>query len=269
MDICCPQCNARYVIDEAALAATGGQARCYLCGHVFDVRQQALTEPAPDELADELDVARMLQQLRPDQPRPAAPAPAAAPPEAEVEEAPPTAAVTLEQLPALDIETTLAAPRRRGWRLLGGGLLVVLLLALAAAQLAWAEREHLLKEPRSRAVLAWACSLLSCSLPEARDPGAFVVLERSLAPATDAAQALALRVQFSNRAPYAQPLPLLQLSLFDNQQRVLARRSFRPREYLQLATAPQRLVEPEEVVTIELLLEDLGPRATGFELAFY
>ena len=262
MDLSCPGCHADYRIDPTALAAGEGRVRCFRCGTVFEAPPAGPEDDLFSDSADSVDVGRLIRQLHRDRPDPAL---------AGME-------ASGRQLPRLELSAADLAPldldemlkrRDRSWprRLLSGLLLVVLLLA-TAAHVGWLERERLLADPTARRALEWACARLPCTLPPRRDPQAFAIVQRTLTPSDDAEGALHLRAHFVNRATFDQPLPRLQLSLLDNQQAVVARRTLAPNQYLPNGT-DKATAAPDEVVTIDLSFADPGPRATGFELAFY
>ena len=69
-----------------------------------------------------------------------------------------------------------------------------------------------------------------------------------------------------NRAPRAQPYPLLRVTLEDRFGAKVARREFTPAEYLPGHVAPQTLLAPGARADADLSLADPGSQAVGFEL---
>ena len=109
----------------------------------------------------------------------------------------------------------------------------------------------------------------STSLPRARRaPSRYIVLERSIGPVEGQPGVLAMHLSFRNTAEFSQPLPDIQLSLYDSEQRLMARRRLHPDEYLFPAPAGGFLVDSGEQVRVNLKLEDPGRRAVGFRLEF-
>lgn len=244
-------------------------ARCYNCGQVFDAfanatdgRPPGLTEPdqppqpdpeldilSDDELdLDDLDAIGDLNDADLQLPFEV---PSDLPPLQASSEA------------ALDVADTLA-PRRAApspwWQKL---LLLLLLLALLA-QLTWWQRSRLPQYP----LLAPLCQWIDCGRAPRRAPAAFEVIERGLQVAPGQRGALQLTLRVRNGADFAQPLPRLSLSLLDSNGVLLARRLLAPADYLFPAPRPDRLLAAQEVITIDLLFEDPGARATGFTLDF-
>ena len=80
--------------------------------------------------------------------------------------------------------------------------------------------------------------------------------------------ALHLWLAIRNDAPFAQPLPRLQLTLQDATGALVARRLFSPDQYLPPGWSGPPTALPEDVITIDLHLKDPGPRAQGFVIDF-
>ena len=86
--------------------------------------------------------------------------------------------------------------------------------------------------------------------------------------AEEAADALRLRARFGNSGDYAQPLPDIEIILTDLSGIPLARRRLEPEDYLYPPPANDEMVISGEVITIDLLFDDPGRHATGFEINF-
>jgi predicted Zn finger-like uncharacterized protein len=297
----CPKCQTLYRIDEDVLKRAGGQARCFRCDTVFD----ALGKPPQQAEHGEAQTAPLGMTDRNAVDEPSRPKGAASPGEIledaagsalegaqspEFEDVPdleiaPGAAEAAEDLPfqvpddlpdieptaehALDAERTLAPPQRPSLtHTLLPGLLGLLLIALALGQLAWFNRTHVLATPLGHEMASGICALIGCQVPPRRAPSQFAVLERDVGPDPQQADVLVMRLGFSNNADFAQPLPDIQLSLYDSQQKLMARRRLHPEEYLFPAPAEDTLVAPGDNVQVDVRFEDPGRHATGFKLEF-
>jgi hypothetical protein len=75
---------------------------------------------------------------------------------------------------------------------------------------------------------------------------------------------LKVRASLKNTASFAQPYPLLKLVLEDRWGERVREREFDPAEYLDPATAPDRLLGPEQQATATISIVDPGPDAEGF-----
>ena len=161
--------------------------------------------------------------------------------------------------PELAPPEPVPAGRRWPW----AAAAAVLALALAG-QLAWINLEALAATP-ARPLLARACALAGCTLPERRDSGAFVVTERALTAHPRRRDALRFTATLVNGADFAQPPPVIELRLSDLEGRPVGARRFRPAEYL--ADGVPEPVPPGGTVKVRLDLLDPGG-AVSFRIAF-
>jgi hypothetical protein len=72
-----------------------------------------------------------------------------------------------------------------------------------------------------------------------------------------------VRASVTNTAAFAQPFPLIKLSLEDRWGGAVGLRAFRPDEYL--PTASDRMMAPRQRANAEILLVDPGADAVGFQ----
>jgi predicted Zn finger-like uncharacterized protein len=299
----CPNCQTLYRIDEDVLKRAGGQARCFRCDAVFDAYQptddaagKSDTGPAADnDTADTPLAASEPAQTSAAQeaiePGPDNDAPFDAPQPLDISEVPDLAVSAeavaeadntlpfevpqdlpdIEPAPehTLDAQRTLAGSTGHGigYTLLPG-LLGVLLIALALGQLAWFNRGQVLATPLGHKAATGLCMVAGCEVPARRAPSQFAVLDRNIGPDPERDGVLMMQLGFSNNADFAQPLPDIQLSLYDSQQKLMARRRLHPDEYLFPAPLPDALVAPGDTVQVDVRLEDPGRHATGFKLEF-
>jgi predicted Zn finger-like uncharacterized protein len=199
--------------------------------------------------------------------------PPAAPPAAPAKPAGGAPAVKLEYSRAWDTPPKLGslqitpAPRRPkpwGWRIAGALLLVLLL-----AQSAYFMRDTLVSQlPQSRPALEQACAVLGCTLSLPKNPALLQIIGADLQ--TEARDRLKLILTLGNRADHAQAWPMLVLTLTDQRNRPLARRSFAPGEYLD---DPQRVAagippRTEQALSLPLSVRDLAPMGFDLQLTY-
>lgn len=153
-------------------------------------------------------------------------------------------------------------------RSLAWSLLIIVLLLSALAQAAWLAREKLLAYPQARNLIQQFCQHTGCELPPRRAPELFEVLDRSVRSHPQMPQVLQILLTFSNQAEFDQPYPQIRLSLYGNNNELIARRRFKPEEYLGLPVDERSLVAAGQSVPVELVLEDPGADATGFKFDF-
>ena len=94
------------------------------------------------------------------------------------------------------------------------------------------------------------------------------MLQRSVVGHPDRPGGLLIRLRFVNQAPFPQPYPLLQMTLFDRNGKPLGRRRFRPEQYLATPVGDRSLLQPGQQVDVKMGLVDPGPAATGFKFDF-
>ncbi|MET0046432.1 MAG: DUF3426 domain-containing protein [Sedimenticola sp.] len=145
---------------------------------------------------------------------------------------------------------------------------IVLLIVLALAQLSWFGRDHLDRYPALLNLVTQACVHLDCKLTPDYAPDKYTILNRMMVTHPEQDDALMLLLSFTNQAAHAQPYPLIQLSLYDNNQSLTARRTFTPAEYMNREVPADQLVPPGSIVQVEMPLEDPGSSITGFQFDF-
>ena len=153
------------------------------------------------------------------------------------------------------------SPRRWLW------LLVPLLLATLLLQIVLADRARLATDPLWRPRVLALCELLRCTVAPWHEPAALVLTSREVRPHPTAAGVLQVTATFRNDARFAQPWPLLQLSLVNVDGEALGLRRFGPSEYLgQEPTSA--LIAPGQSATLSLAIVDPGKRAVEFSFQF-
>lgn len=158
----------------------------------------------------------------------------------------------------------VAAPRRR-IPLWTGLVAALVLLAVLLAQTVYFLRDPLVSRfPQMRPALEHSCEVVGCTLSLPRNLDLLRIVGSDLQ--TEASGRLKLTLTLGNRAGHAQAWPVLVLTLMDQRNRPLARRSFAPSEYLSDA---QRIAagipaRSEQGLTLPLNVKDLTPM--GFDL---
>lgn len=173
-------------------------------------------------------------------------------------EAPPLAniaePVRVDALPPLHLDKLIA------WTLLNVAALLVLLLQYAAYNF-----DTLARKDNWRPAYETACGVLGCTLPGISDPQRIKVLEVIVREHPGAANGLMLDSLIKNRAPFAQPYPILELVFSDSGNTPLASRRFRPAEYLSGDVKAGDLMPPNTPVHISLALANPG-HTSGYDL---
>lgn len=256
----CPHCDTRFKIAAAQLQAHQGQVRCGHCLLAFDARLEFISdEPHPQLELHELAVSV-----------PHVSVPSASEPDLDFSLHPSMRTQPLRDDPApqnlpVDTPVDLALIKR------GGGWLVLLLIALLALalllQLSYMWRADLAaRVPASQPLLNTLCGWLSCQVGLPQSSELISIESSNLEADPNNSQLISLNVLLRNHANYALALPLLELTLNDTQERPMARRVFKPAEYL---TAPQQAeagVAANQELNIKVWLELHGLNPSGYRL---
>jgi len=172
--------------------------------------------------------------------------------------------------PAGIAEPVYVPPRRRRIRrsdwLWATGC-AVLALALAA-QVAWARRVALVRDPATQAQALRVCARFDCRLPPIRDTANLELLSRDVRPDPAVTGTLAITATFRNNAPYRQPWPVVVVELTDLDNNVVAMRRFRPVEYMPDATRRTAGIAAGSTAAVAFEVADPGKRAVSFHFGF-
>ena len=242
MNTQCPHCRTVFRVEPDQLEAAGGRVRCGHCRAVFDARQR-LQKELPLSTAD-----------------------AAASAQGSLQFGRPRASVSGLLLSDLG-DAGSESPRRSGWALAGWAAFNALLVALLLGQLIYAQREAFAQDPSLRPLLVQMCNRLGCTLPPRRAVDRIELIRRSVYSHPNVEDALIIDATFVSNASFAQPHPVLTVSLGDVRGEPLIRRNFRPGEYLPELDRNQRMA-PGAPVRVTLEVRDPGRAVRTFELDF-
>ena len=157
-----------------------------------------------------------------------------------------------------------AAPSPRHWPVALGAALLALLLGAQAVH-HW--RDELSRSPAFGPLLLQGYSVMGLEPPAPVDLSAFEL--RQLGAASEPSQAGRIKVRASivNRAPFAQPYPLLRLTLQDRFGSTIGARDLAPVEYLPGGEeSASGLLGASQRADAEVVFVDPGRDAVGFEL---
>jgi predicted Zn finger-like uncharacterized protein len=299
----CAACATTFRLTTEQLASHQGKVRCGRCGAVFNALENLFeVDPATDAGADDrppIDTATidMFDPATP--PSPAGPdaeatgqtpseAPAdvppweASPPSAPAEEHHPgeAAAASIEGTAQPDEHFTPTyraevagtpllvgtTPERRGtgwWSVLGA-----LIAAFAlAAQAAHHYRDQIAaRVPATKPWLEQACAQIGCRILPPVDGQSISIESSDLQVDNGNRAVLILSAVLRNRADFAQPMPMLELSLTDALDAPVARRVLAPADYAR--TQPGIAAGGE--VQVRVFIDATPVKANGYRLyAFY
>lgn len=152
-------------------------------------------------------------------------------------------------------------------RLLWGGL-AVLAAGLLAFQYLWFHFDELARQDRYRPWFQQLCPAVGCSVPTRVDIARIKSSNLVVRSHPDFKGALIVDAIIYNRAPFAQPFPLLELRFSDLNGQLIASRRFKPAEYLSGELAGRGEMPSQTPIHIALDILDPGPRAVNYSLSF-
>lgn len=146
-------------------------------------------------------------------------------------------------------------------------LLVFLAVLLLAATWAHSQRGKLLRHPAGEAVLGSFYSLFGVDAEPEWSPADFRAVKWEAVADPERPGQLVVAVDFANKAPFAQPYPIIRIALQDRFGRRVGRHDFAPDEYLESHSPGSRLPAEGRVrTTIEV--PDPDAQAEGFRVDF-
>lgn len=254
MNTRCPRCRTTFAVSDAQLEARGGVVRCGHCGQVFRAdHHRVRTLPATPRPAQEKP-RRSRAQERETGLNPmlaGAGAQSAAPEERHLP--------TIEELL---FGRARARTRTAFWAL--GNLIAV--AALLAQVIYFHANDIVNWRPVTRPYLESACAVLHCTVQARIDTGLIEITGSSVAPHPRYTNALLLRVTMINRADFAQPYPLMEVTITNHHGTVMGRRVFPPDAYLAGQTGLPTTMIPNLVVRARLEFTSPSKRADGYEI---
>lgn len=240
----CPRCALLFQVTAEVLAASKGRVRCGQCAHEFEGQTHALTEPWLDSTTDapidamlsspRIDVEALLRRKdTPLESEPiSAPSPLNAAPAAELP------SVSLPQLSEkagtsaqplkTDAHSQTAVVSVKAWNVwMLRGMALLLTGGLVVQALVFFRDELVARMPNSRPLLEMLCEPAACTLAPLRRWNGIVIDSSSLVRGE-----VGFIFQVSLRNSLDMPLAMtaMELTLTDDQDRVLMRRVLKPSE---------------------------------------
>ena len=303
----CPSCESQFRIRAAQLGAADGWVRCGSCGETFYALERLYDTPVKQapilRQSDEVAAEPPAQSIGPVQAEAAEPAPAEteqyqpvaeeAVPEdiepeqpAETDQQPDKVSTpgqetagtettdtdgNREALPDLppvladDKEKKTGSPARVIW-----GSLVFVLSLIAVLQLAWFNRDGLLRA--YPALVPWVeqiCESLQCEPVRFRDISAIELLDRQVTQHPRYRNALLASATMVNNAEFIQPFPDIELLIFSTGGQVISRGRFESAEYLGPGVNPSSGMPPGIPVHFGLELTGTAREAVSFRFRFH
>lgn len=160
-------------------------------------------------------------------------------------------------------------PKKPWGRWIGWGLLNLLGAGALAFQYIAYHFEELARQDQYRPWFEAVCPEIGCSLPSKVDISQIRSTNLVVRSHPQYMDALLVDAILYNRAPFAQPFPVLELRFADINGQLIVGSRFRPSEYLSGELAGQAEMPPQTPIHISLEIKDPGARAVNYSLNFH
>lgn len=295
----CPTCNTRFKVTQEQLDAHQGLVRCGRCQAVFNATEYLQDDqPSPQldlpiapettafvaapvepsiEIAPE-PVPLPFETLDFSQPEPTRSEPLLAEQqdvelqkEEPQEKFEPTEPITLAQ--KIELNESLEPPtpepiKKKGfWLWLVGSLLLLLMLLAQATY--FFRIELAASQPALKPALISYCQLLQCTVPLPQKADLMSIESSELEADPAQASVITLNALLRNHANYTQAFPNLELTLTDAQDKPLARRTFRPNEYLKPGEDEKQGLAANRELSVKLNLDTTDLKPSGYRLLLF
>jgi len=263
-----PQAEAEPVVETSAKGETADAVAGAGPEKQESARDETVAEPAPagdiqaEPAASESLPTEFPHDASLDFVPPAANDPSAG--EAKPDEAKPLV-IQVPLAGADDGEEEAPPPPRRRWPWITASSLLALLLLLQAMYFFRVELAARL--PGLKPLLVGYCNMLDCAVPLPQNSDLMSIESSELQADPQHANQIILVALLRNRATHVQAFPVLELSLNDTEDKVLARRQFKPADYLPPTETEAAGLRPNRELNIRLRLDTTDLRPTGYRLA--
>ena len=161
-------------------------------------------------------------------------------------------------------------PPRKPWgRWFAWGLLNLLAAAALTSQYLIYHFDELARQDQYRPWFEQLCPSIGCVLPSKVDIEQVKSSNLVVRSHPEFSGALVVDAILYNRAPFAQPFPLLEMRFADINGQLLASRRFKPSEYLAGELAGQAEMPPQTPIHVSLDILDPGAQAVNYSLSFH
>ncbi len=273
----CPHCHTRFRIIEAQLHAHQGLVRCGHCLQTFDARSEFMADqPSPQielPILDKLAVQTDKDALLPDEllnylaVNPDAAVPETMMPDLTAPIVPLPKTLAEQVIMHGGMDDDVAQPVRRTWPWFIAALL--LLVGLIAQAAYWFRVDIATQLPGLKPILISYCQLLNCEVALAQNTDLIGIESSNLESDPVQAGQITLHALLRSRASYAMAFPDLELTLNDTNDQPLARRIFKPADYLPRTESEAVGLLPLHELNIKLHLDTTDLKPSGYRLVLF
>ncbi|HEX5338939.1 MAG TPA: DUF3426 domain-containing protein [Gallionella sp.] len=166
-----------------------------------------------------------------------------------------------------DDDTVATSGKRRTWLWATG--CAVLLLVMCAQAAYFFRIDLAAKMPGLKPALEGYCRMLNCTVPLPQKTELMSIESSDLEANPNHENLITLNALLRNRAAYAQAFPNLELTLNDSQDKPLARRIFKPSNYLPPVENEATGLLPNHELNIKIPLDTTDLKPSGYRLVLF
>lgn len=255
----CPQCGTRFKVTREQRESHQGMVRCGRCQAVFNAAAHLYDDTPSPQLALPIDLAESVAGVSPSEPDTAA---------ASLTEnsAGIDAKRVSQDFSYLEDVYEVPEPIQQGrrWPWVTASALLLLLLAMQASY--FYRVEIAARLPEIKPAMMGVCSVLRCSIPLPQHIEMLNLESSSMEADPTQANIITLSALLRNSSPYALAYPNIELTLTSLDDKPLARRTFRPQEYLAASENEHAGLPASREASVRLHLNTSDLKPAGYRL---
>lgn len=265
----CPQCSTHFKITKEQSESHNGMVRCGRCQTVFNAVDHLYTAPQQldlplvlDEIADYTGIHPVYNPYTATDSYNTIESSAAITPEAAAR-----LANDFSHIPDVYLTAgkTTSPKHTRLWA--AGSVLLGLILLLQTFY--FLRIEIAARLPGIKPAMALICEKLNCSLPLPQQIDLVSIESSELESDPDQPNIITLHALLRSRATYAMTYPDIELTLTDIRDTAVARRTFKPADYLAPGENEKLGIPPNREASIKLHLNTTDLKPAGYRLFLF
>ena len=264
----CPKCRTTFVVKPGQLQARDGLVRCGRCLTVFGGEKNRVAKPSAKAGATHPKTTH--ENSDPGAGRKTGKKPPAktANDTKKRHKIPGETKSTVARAASEPLSHTLLAPdasprTRLPFWIVGNITLVLLLLAQGAY---FYSGDLVFAYPALKPAFTDVCPTMGCQLTPPQDINLIDLVEAKIAPHPKFDKALRIRATLVNRAHFKQTFPIMEVTLSDTRGQIIARRAFKPEEYVEKSRNDDVTMAPNVAIPVLLDVTHPGNRALSYEI---
>jgi len=266
----CPDCHAIYPLRASWLAQDRGKVECGRCGKIYNALKQLFDDwPEPDEMpvtpAEKSHPFHLSHRFSNERQRVAQNSGYQGAGALESEAAEEEKNHQDDIAPSDPNQLNLLPAKSYQWV---WNTFLFIMIPLTLANFGWQYRQSLLEIPTIRTTAEGMGLVETQQTKPRKNPELFQLLSRDMHAHPSRPNALILSLTIVNRADYRQDFPLIELSLLDTKNRVLARKALSPETYLPDSSISSNGLAPDALLPVVIEFLDPGVATVGFEIRF-